>query len=115
MRPSAPGLRRAAARDVTMESIASFLPVPGNLGRPVVDRTGLIGTFDFSLEWTPEFQSGDGSKLNDPVPPGADFQRDQSGPTFVEALKEQLGLKLESTKGPVEVIVIDRVERPSAN
>jgi len=115
MRPSAPGLQRAAARNVTMGVIANFLPGPGNLGRPVVDQTGLNGTFDFSLEWTPEILSGDGAKLNGPEPPSADLHSDQPGPTFVEALKEQLGLKLESTKGRVEVFVVDHVERPSEN
>ncbi len=107
MPSSVPGRQRAAARNVTMGLIANLLPGPGNLGRPVVDHTGLTGTFDFSLEWSPE--------LNAPLPPGVDFEPDQSGPTFVDALKEQLGLKLESTKGRVEVFVIDHVERPSEN
>jgi uncharacterized protein (TIGR03435 family) len=90
-----------------MGLIASLLPGAGNLGRLVVDRTGLTGTFDFSLEWTPE--------LNGPLPPGVDFEPDPSGPTFLDALKEQLGLKLEATKGRVEVFVVDHVERPSEN
>jgi uncharacterized protein (TIGR03435 family) len=107
MPASAPGRLRAAARNVTMELIANLLPGPGNLGRPVVDRTGLTGTFDFSLEWTPE--------INGPLPPGVDFEPDQSGPGFVDALKEQLGLKLDSTKGRVEVFMVDHVERPSGN
>ncbi len=102
---SVPGRVRAAARSVPMGLIATSLTGAGNLGRPVVDHTGLSGTFDFSLEWTPE--------INGPAP--ADFTPDQSGPTFVEALKEQLGLKLESTKAPIEVFVVDHVERPSEN
>jgi uncharacterized protein (TIGR03435 family) len=107
MPSSVPGRQRAAARNVTMGLIASLLPGAGNLGRLVVDRTGLTGTFDFSLEWTPE--------LNGPLPPGVDFEPDPSGPTFLDALKEQLGLKLEATKGRVEVFVVDHVERPSEN
>ena len=103
MRPRAPGRARAAARNVTMGLIANFLTGPGNLGRPVVDHTGLNGTFDFSLEWTPD------------PPPGVDFHPDQSGATFLEALNEQLGLKFESSKSRVEVFVVDHVERPSEN
>ena len=74
-----------------------------NLDRPVVDQTGLGGTFDFSLEWTPE------------PSPGADVQADVSGPTLSEALNEQLGLKLEPRTGPVDVLVIDHIEEPSPN
>jgi uncharacterized protein (TIGR03435 family) len=90
------------ARDVTMGFIANVLAT-SELGRPVLDQTRLTGNFDFTLEWTP----------NIPVSP--DFIPDQSGPTYIEALKEQLGLKLESTRGPVQVPVIDHVERPDEN
>jgi uncharacterized protein (TIGR03435 family) len=106
MPPSAPGRERAGARNVPMGMIASALTAMGNLGRPVLDQTGIGGTFDFSFEWTPD---------PDAVPPGVDFQPDPSGPSFQGALKEQLGLKLESQKGPTDVIVVDHVERPSAN
>ncbi len=68
---------RAAARSVPMGLIATSLTGAGNLGRPVVDHTGLSGTFDFSLEWTPE--------INGPAP--ADFAPDPSGPTFVESFE----------------------------
>ena len=101
-KPSTPVEYHFAARNVTMGLIANLLIQP-DLGRPVVDRTGLTGTFDFSLEWTPN------------IPADANFQPDASGPTYIEALKEQLGLKLESTRGPVEVPVVDHVERPSEN
>jgi bla regulator protein blaR1 len=81
------------------------------LGRTVVDRTGLKGDFDFALEWAPG-EDEPRKKINGvEVPPAADI----SGPSVFTALQEQLGLKLESTKGPVEVVVIDRVERPSGN
>ena len=60
----------------------------GTLDRPVLDQTGLSGSFDFIIEWTPQ--------INGPLPPGANFQPDETGPTFLEALKEQLGLKLDS-------------------
>jgi bla regulator protein blaR1 len=102
MNPRIPRRARAAARNVTIGLIANFLTGAGNLGRPLVDHTGLNGTFDFSVEWTPD------------PPPGVDFNPDQSA-TFLEALNEQRGLKLESSKGRVEVIVVDHVERPSEN
>ncbi|HSY67210.1 MAG TPA: TIGR03435 family protein, partial [Edaphobacter sp.] len=65
----------------------------------VVDETGLSGTFDFTLEWVPEFNA----------PP------DAAGPNFREALSGQLGLKLEPRQGPVDILVVDHVEHPSAN
>jgi uncharacterized protein (TIGR03435 family) len=106
MPPSAPGLRHSGARRVTIGLIANLLNGIGNLGRPVLDQTGLSGTFDFSLEWTPE--------ASGPLSPGVDSP-DPSGATFLQALRDQLGLKLESTKGPVEILVVDHVERPSEN
>jgi uncharacterized protein (TIGR03435 family) len=83
------------------------------LGRVVLDKTGLTGLYDFELKWTPDesqaqmFKGPDGG---DSAPPP-----DASGPTIFTALQEQLGLKLESQKGPVEVFVIDHVEKPTEN
>jgi bla regulator protein blaR1 len=94
-------------RNVTTKLIATALGVMGNLDRPIFDQTGLSGNYDFVLKWTPE--------PNGPPPSGANVQSDQSGPTFLEALKEQLGIKLESQTGPVDVLVIDHVEQPSEN
>lgn len=90
------------ANGASMEMLAGALA--GQLGRPVIDRTGLTGAFDFKLEWTPDVTQAD-------TPPPVD----SSGPSLFTALQEQLGLKLESTKAPAEVIVIDHVERPSEN
>ena len=90
-----------------MSLFASALTAfPFGLDRPILDKTGLTGSFDLAVE------SGlDGSiKLN-----GVDVTPAESAPTFLEALKEQLGLKLNSTKGPVDTIVIDHIEEPSAN
>ena len=87
------------ARNVTMASIANAMPSWGALGRPVVDKTGLAGMWDFAMEFTPE---GPGDAV-------------ATGPTFLQALKEQLGLKLDGEKGPVHSLVVDHVERPSAN
>jgi len=95
------------ARNVTMGLIASALTDWGDLGRPVLDRTGLTGTYDFTLEWAPDAHNS--------MTPGADTSSNTSGPTFLEALKEQLGLKLEAQKGPVNFIVVDHIEHPSAN
>lgn len=83
------------------------------LGRMVLDRTGLTGKYDFVLKWTPDdSQAPSGSNLNgQPAPIAAD----PGGPVLFTAIQEQLGLKLEPGKGPVEVIVIDHIERPSGN
>ncbi len=84
-----------------------------NLGRPVVDRTGLTKTYDFELDFT--------SEANVPAAsPGAasgskPIQLDNRSPGLMTALQEQLGLKLESTKSQFEILVIDHVERPSEN
>ncbi len=68
------------------------------LGRPVVDKTGLTGLYNITLTWTPDVASPGGA-----LPPGVD----PMGPSLFTAVQEQLGLKLESGKGPVEVIVVD--------
>jgi uncharacterized protein (TIGR03435 family) len=80
-------------------------------GRPIINETGLKGNYDFALKWTPD--EGRGQLAGGPAdtaPPG-----DASGPSIFTALQEQLGLKLESRKGPVDTIAIDHVERPSEN
>jgi uncharacterized protein (TIGR03435 family) len=82
------------------------------LGRTVVDRTGFTGLFDFQLDFLPDEIT---SALPPPPPGSAGAALDSKYPSILTALQEQLGLRLESAKGPVEVIVIDRVERPSAN
>ena len=103
--PTAPGRNRFGGRDVTLAHLADSLPTQtgmATLARPVIDQTGLSGPFDFSLEWMPEID-------------GPPAQGDESGTTFREALKDQLGLKLVPQKGPVEVLIIDHVEPPSEN
>jgi uncharacterized protein (TIGR03435 family) len=77
--------------------------------RPVVDKTGLSGRFDFDLEWTPDESQFNGNAVR--VPGAADSGK----PDLFAAIQQQLGLKLEATKGPIEALVIDRIERPSDN
>jgi uncharacterized protein (TIGR03435 family) len=80
------------------------------VGRPVVDRSGLTGNFDVTLEFRPEFQAA----FNvDPEPLEPVAAAD--APSIFTAVEEQLGLKLESTRGPVGVLVIDRAEKPREN
>ena len=96
-------------RNVTMALVAEQMPGFARLDRPVIDQTGLTGNFDFLMEFTPERPPSVPERLGfDPSPP-------TSGPTFLEALREQVGLKLVSQKGPVDVAVIDHVEHPSEN
>lgn len=77
------------------------------LDQPVVDQTGLTKFYDFTLEWAPEPPSG--------LSGGDAGLSPASGPDLFTALREQLGLKLESRKLPVDVMVIDHIERPSEN
>jgi uncharacterized protein (TIGR03435 family) len=92
------------------------------LGRTVLDQTGLQGNYDFTLKWTPDPSMG-GMMAGPPGggPPGggpgpdAPPPPDASGPSIFTAVQEQLGLRLESTKGPVEIIIVEHVEKPSEN
>lgn len=99
---------------VTAAQIAFALA--GIAGRPVIDKTGLTGRYDMTLDWTSgrgQMQSPSASATTSA--PSA-IQPDSGGlPLVFTALKEQLGLKLESGKGPVEVLVIDHAEKPSGN
>jgi len=118
------GIRMAFGRGqldlngVPMSAFANALSE--QLGRNVLDKTELKGNYDLSLKWTPEEGQGrffggapggpDGRPAGDAPPPP-----DSSGPSIFTALQEQLGLKLESAKGPVETLVIASIERPSEN
>ena len=97
------------ANAVAIQLLAKVLS--STIGRPVLDRTGLDGKYKFKLEWTEDRSPiGKGDEIpTDANPP------DPSGPSIFSAIQQQLGLKLESQKGPVEIIVIDRAEKPSAN
>jgi uncharacterized protein (TIGR03435 family) len=98
--PSLPG------RDAPMARVAEVFQL-SLFDQPVIDRTGLDGTWDFNLVWAPD-ESQFGGRYRD-VNPNPD------APSFNTALQEQLGLKMEKQKGLVETFVIDHVERPSEN
>jgi len=101
------GPGRISSAGTTVGSIADTLM--RFAGRSVIDETGLTGYFAIDLEWTP---------TPDQMPQragGAALPASSDGPSLFTALQEQLGLKLESRRGPVDVLVIDRIERPSEN
>lgn len=115
MTTSVDGPKKLRARAMRIRNLAAFLGVQPELGgRLVLDETGLKGHYDFTLEWTRERSA--------PLPGGnTDPNTDDrpvlnvSGPSLFTAIQEQLGLKLEPQKGPVEVLVIDHIEKPSEN
>ena len=93
-----------------MEKLAQTLTgmTERELGRFVIDKTGIEGKYDLTLTWSPEDRPAaiaNGSADNTAPP----------GPSIFTAIQEQLGLKLESTKGPVQTLVIDHIEQPSEN
>src|SRR5262245_61193757 len=98
-------------------SLAQFAQSLGMfVGRVVVDRTGLTGVYDINLTWTPDqMPRGEPSKPGDQPVRVNGVDIDPNGPSIFTAVQEQLGLKLDSQKGPVEMLVIDRVEKPVEN
>lgn len=94
------------ARNTTMGEFTSLLQ-RALLDRPVVDKSGLTGKYDFDLQWAP-----DNSQFGGDV---AAASPDAPDAPFFTAIQQQLGLKLEATRGPVEALVVDKAERPSAN
>jgi len=104
------GLGTMTMGGATLSQLATTLS--GLMDRSVVDRTGLEGTFDGSLKWTPD-QSTPGLAVKAGFAPAGLV--DPNGPSLFTAVQEQMGLKLDSRKGPVDVVVIDRAERPVEN
>jgi uncharacterized protein (TIGR03435 family) len=88
--------------------LAQFLTQ--SAGRPVIDKTGLTSYYDYALQWTPDVGSAPafGQAAPGTSPPPAD----PDAPNLFTAVQEQLGLKLENARGPVEVVVIDGIEKP---
>jgi len=104
-----PGLVDASGRTLAQ----AVITLSDLVGRPVIDKTGLTGLYDFTLKYAPD---GRVAGPFAPGPPGAPALTpviDPDAPSLPTALQEQLGLKLESTRGPVEVLVIDRIEKPT--
>jgi len=85
------------------------------LGRPVIDKTGLTGEYDFTLEFVPEPGQGTLVSGTPPMPAPEAPPPAADGPTIFTAIQEQLGLRLDSQKVPAETIVTDSVEKPSEN
>ncbi len=125
--PGGPGPRRGPgimmgrgkiqAQSISITMFATVLS--RQLGRTVIDKTGLTGNYDITLEFTPEGGGGpmpggppgggEGGSTGAPPPP------DSTGPSVFTAIQEQLGLKLDATKGPADVLVIDHIEKPTEN
>jgi uncharacterized protein (TIGR03435 family) len=101
------------AQAVPMTSLVNMLSQ--QLHRTVIDKTGLTGKYDLELNWTPDQGPDPMFKGPDGSPQRSDAAPDSSGPSIFTALQEQLGLRLQSAKGPVETLVIDHVEMPSEN
>jgi uncharacterized protein (TIGR03435 family) len=105
------GFGRLRAGGATMADFAAM--ISGTAQRVVIDKTGLTGYYDMALTYTPA-----GDQLpQGPPPPGAPAPPpiDPDGPSFFTALQEQLGLKLDNQRGPVEVVVIDSISQPTEN
>lgn len=99
----------STAQGYTMGELASQLSQPfAGLGRPVIDKTGLTGTYNFTLDWKPQLKAPSGGG------PAIVSAPSDDAPSIFTALQE-LGLKLQPATGPAKYIVIDHVERPSAN
>lgn len=106
------GRGQLTGQGVPIASLAQLLSQQPELdGRVVLDRSGLTGNYNFTLHWTPENAMLNGSM------PGSDnnASSSDSGPSLFTAIQEQLGLKIESTRGPVDALVIDHIEHPSEN
>jgi uncharacterized protein (TIGR03435 family) len=89
------------AQPATLPNLTSNLSL--NVGRLIIDKTGLTGKYDFTLTWAPDNHAAPSDSASD------------SGPDIFTALKEQLGLELVPAKAPVDVLIVDHIERPSPN
>jgi uncharacterized protein (TIGR03435 family) len=106
------GDRTLTAPNISMTQLASALS--SALGATVVDQTGIDGKFNIALQWTPDYTTEPRmAKNGEPMP--APSPDSTPGPSIFTAVQETLGLRLESKKVPVEVIVIDRATRPTEN
>jgi uncharacterized protein (TIGR03435 family) len=104
---SQPGIGTLGLQGQALGSFVNLLPQ--FVDRQVIDKTGLTGIYDLTLRWTPD--AGTPSLLG--LPPAAPPSVDPDAPNIFTAVAEQLGLKLEAGRGPVNVVVIDRLEKPT--
>ncbi|MBI4473462.1 MAG: TIGR03435 family protein [Acidobacteria bacterium] len=109
------GMGQITGGGMTTAQLAQMLG--NNLGRTVIDKTGLTGSYDIQLSWTPDPSEGGGFRgMPMPLPPagerGTPPGRDETLPSLFTAIQDQLGLKIESGRGPVEVMVIDSAQKP---
>jgi len=101
------GIGRLTAKGMPTAYLARLLTMSVN--RFVVDKTGLTGQYDFELKWTPDSWGPVAEEFSWMLPESV------SGPSIFTAVQEQLGLKLQPSKGPVDILVIDHIEQPSEN
>jgi uncharacterized protein (TIGR03435 family) len=108
---------RLTANDAPISFLAEALGRQPELGgRLVVDKTGLTAKYDFTLQFAPERQMlMPGTNDQPPMGANAPPPPDPNAPSIFTAIQEQLGLKLEPTKGPVQTLVIENIEPPSEN
>jgi uncharacterized protein (TIGR03435 family) len=119
-RPRGPFMRvgrgQIIGQSISLDFLAQMLSQ--QVGRPVIDKTDLKGAYEFTLEWTPDpaqsLEPGF-SGPGEPPRPDSPAPAEVNGTSVFVAIQEQLGLKLESQKAPVEIIVIESVEKPSEN
>jgi uncharacterized protein (TIGR03435 family) len=106
MKASKPGRMKSGGRDVSMARFTAIMTGVGVVDRPMVDQTGIQGNIDYSLEWR---------KVADQVARGAVLELDEDAPAFADALKEQLGIKMQLQKGPSELFLIDHIDKLTEN
>jgi uncharacterized protein (TIGR03435 family) len=111
-----PGLRSGTGIPMTDSAGVGFQSLTGQLSlvldKPVIDKTGLSGLFDVELKWSPDETGSQAAPAGDSGQPAPAVDE---GPSIFTAVREQLGMELKPAKGPVTVLVIDSVERPSEN
>jgi uncharacterized protein (TIGR03435 family) len=90
--------------DLIGKFLGSVAGGAGEIARPVVDQTGLVGRWDYTLEIADPF----GKKLSD-------VDEENQGPTVIEGMQEQLGIKLKPSKAVIPVLIVDQVKRPIEN
>jgi len=101
------GTLMIGGRDITLPHLVGYLTDFEDPGRPIVDQSGLTGTYDFSLNWLPQQPLSSAASNHQ--------QEDAEGPSFFEAIQNQLGLKLKPARASVPVLLIDHIESPTPN